>query len=331
LVKQINSYLYSIPVALPGNPLKNLNSYVFKGKKRNLLVDTGFNLPECLASLKAGISELGLDMDKTDIFITHCHADHCGLVPEIASPAATIYMSGVDKAIVNQYTNQGEAYWERLDQAYMREGFPEEEMAVARGLNPARRFIPARNFPSRDVADGDKIALDDFLFTCVFTPGHTPGHMCLYDEKTKIMLTGDHVLFDITPNITVWESLPNSLASYMVSLRKIAGYAVDLPLAAHRESRPSLARRVDELLRHHQARLQDAWNIVRGGERMNAYQVAARMKWDIRARGWDDFPLGQTRCAVGEALSHLNHLVDLGQLNKQAEDGITYYSNKEVA
>jgi glyoxylase-like metal-dependent hydrolase (beta-lactamase superfamily II) len=331
LVKQIRPYLYSIAVALPGNPLKNLNSYVFKGKKRNLLVDTGFNIPACLASLKAGIAELGLDMAKTDIFITHCHADHCGLVPEIASPAAVVYMSGVDKTIVDQYTSQGEAYWERLDRAYVGEGFPEAEMAVARGLNPARRFIPSRNFLSRDVDDGDKIALDDFLFTCVSTPGHTPGHMCLYDEKAKIMLTGDHVLFDITPNITVWEGLPDSLASYLVSLRKIAGYAVDLPLAAHRESRPHLARRVDELLRHHQARLQDAWNIVRGGGKMNAYQVASRMKWDIRARGWDDFPLGQKRFAVGEALSHLNHLVYLGRLDKKPEDGITYYSNKEAA
>ncbi|MDR1396551.1 MAG: MBL fold metallo-hydrolase [Desulfarculales bacterium] len=331
MVRQINPYLYSIPVDLPGSPLKNLNSYVFKGKKRNLLVDTGFNRPECLASLKAGISELGLDMDKTDIFITHCHADHCGLAPEIASPAASVYMSAVDKAIVNQYTGQGEAYWEKLDQTYVREGFPEEEMAVARRLNPARRFIPSRNFASRDMADGDKIALDDFIFTCVSTPGHTPGHMCLYDEKARIMLTGDHVLFDITPNITVWEGLPDALAGYLASLRKIRDCPVDLALAAHRESRQDLAPRVDELLRHHQARLQDAWEIVRAHGRVNAYQAAARMKWNIRARGWDDFPLGQKRFAVGEALSHLNHLVYLGKLGKKPENGINYYTNKEIA
>jgi glyoxylase-like metal-dependent hydrolase (beta-lactamase superfamily II) len=331
LVKQILPYLYSIPVHLPASPLKNLNSYVFKARNRNLLVDTGFNRPECLESLRAGIAELKLNMDKTDILLTHCHADHCGLVPAIASPQSVIYMSAPDKELVSQYAGQSDEYWERLDQDYIREGFPPEEMAIARRLNPAKLFIPSRVFPSRDIKDGDKILVDDLAFTCVFTPGHTPGHMCFYDEKAEIMLTGDHILFDITPNITMWRSLPDSLASYLDSLRKIKKYRVKMSLAAHRESKGDLGQRVDELLVHHQARLLDCRNILAGGGRMNAYQAASRMKWDIKARSWDEFPLGQKRFAVGEAVSHLVHLVCQGKVERCQENGINYYQNKELS
>jgi hypothetical protein len=110
--------------------------------------------------------------------------------------------------------------------------------------------------------------------------------------------------------------MENSLASYLASLRKIRNYEVDLPLAAHRENRGSLAGRVDELLRHHQHRLRAVQEIVRGNGRVNAYQVAAQIKWDIRARDWNDFPLNQKRFAVGEAIAHLNHLVEMGVLVK---------------
>ena len=327
LVQQILPYLFSIPVLLPRNPLKNLNSYVFIGEQRNLLVDTGFNMPECLESMRAGITELNLDMDKTDIFITHCHADHCGLMPEIASPKATIYMGGVDKKILSQYVGRSDdEYWERLDDFYVREGCPPAEMAESRRVNPARNYIPSRNFSSVDLYDGDVFQVDRFAFTCVFTPGHTPGHMCLYNEKEKIMLTGDHVLFDITPNITVWVTMENALEKYLQSLRKIKAYEVVMPLAAHRASNMSLNQRVDELLLHHDQRLEDVVNIIREGGTMDAYQVAARMKWSIRARDWSDFPLSQKRFAVGEAIAHIIYLVDHGRLRRSERAGINYYS-----
>lgn len=50
------------------------------------------------------------------------------------------------------------------------------------------------------------------------------------------MLLGDHVLFDITPNITDWWDVPDSLGDYLRSLDKIAAYPVTLPLPGHREA-----------------------------------------------------------------------------------------------
>ena len=78
--EEICQNIYRIEVPLPENPLKSLNSYVIKGKDRNLVVDTGFNQKICLEAMQTGLSTLGIDLSQTDFFITHFHADHFGLV-----------------------------------------------------------------------------------------------------------------------------------------------------------------------------------------------------------------------------------------------------------
>lgn len=50
------------------------------------------------------------------------------------------------------------------------------------------------------------------------------------------MLLGDHVLFDITPNITDWWDVPDSLGNYLRSLDKLEAYPVTLPLPGHRQA-----------------------------------------------------------------------------------------------
>ncbi len=42
----ISEGLYRIPVPLPGNPLRELNSYLLRGRERSLLIDTGFRQEE---------------------------------------------------------------------------------------------------------------------------------------------------------------------------------------------------------------------------------------------------------------------------------------------
>ena len=78
-----NPDIYKIPVTLPNNPLKILNSYVIRTPDENLVIDTGFNQPECLEALTAGLKELSIDMDHTTLFLTHLHSDHVGLTNDI--------------------------------------------------------------------------------------------------------------------------------------------------------------------------------------------------------------------------------------------------------
>ena len=52
------------------------------------------------------------------------------------------------------------------------------------------------------------------------------------------------------------------------------------------------------------------------------------MRWRIRSRSWEDFPLTQKFFAVGEALAHLDYLAVRGRVERREEDGKNRYYSK---
>ena len=94
----ISEGLYRIPVPLPGNPLRELNSYLLRGRERSLLIDTGFRQEEGRRALFAGLAELDVDPRDVDVALTHLHSDHSGLAPEVVGETGWIYVSGPDRA-----------------------------------------------------------------------------------------------------------------------------------------------------------------------------------------------------------------------------------------
>ena len=99
-IREVLPEVFRIPVPLEGNPLKELNSYLFRGsretKQRNLLVDTGFRTEGCKKALLKGLGQLGVSMEDTDILLTHLHADHSGNAPELIRPGGRVYISRED-------------------------------------------------------------------------------------------------------------------------------------------------------------------------------------------------------------------------------------------
>jgi glyoxylase-like metal-dependent hydrolase (beta-lactamase superfamily II) len=328
MITEIAPNLFAIKIRLVGNPLKNLNSYVFLGRERNLLIDTGFNQPECLEDLRLGIRELRLDMEKTDIACTHFHSDHSGLAGQIASEQSKVLMGAVDKEQLESSWTDKEKYWRYFESRCLKDGFPEDEFRRAFVDNPAKSLAASRPYEITPLNEGDVIAAGERKLVCIDTPGHTPGHICLYEPDEKIMVLGDHVLFDITPNITTWLLLPNALKRYLESLQKIKRYDVNLPLPGHRECRCSMAERIDELFVHHKRRLEEAVKIIREDPGVNAYTVATRLTWSIRAKSWQDFPLAQKWFAFGEALSHLDFLVEEDVIARAEHAGLIGYTVK---
>lgn len=331
MVEKIQEYIYRITVELPKNPLRTLNCYVVKGGTRNLLIDTGFNMDECLQELRSGIAALELDMNQTDIFLTHFHADHSGLTARIASEHSQVFMSAIDRVLFDTAVADPNQYWGAAEGLYRLEGYPDKEMQETRLYNPARKYFSKEALPITELLDGDRIHVGDKELICVHTPGHTPGHMCLYDEEGKTMFTGDHLLFGITPNITVWKTLPNSLGAYIDSLKNISEYKVHKALTGHRENTGNFYERIEMLLRHHKERLDDVTAIVENNPGLSGYEVAALMKWSIKSSSWKDFPPGQRWFAVGEAISHLNYLVEQGVIERTPKEGIHTYTRSAAS
>lgn len=325
MVQEIMPGVHRMTISLPGNPLKSLNSYLIKGQGRSLLIDTGFNMPECLADLKDGLAQLDVDLDSTDVFLTHFHADHSGQVTQVANKNNTVYIPAGDMGLFEMATHGGKDAWEEFDNFYLREGYPAEELERTQEMSPARRFVARGQVPNLVVVDdGDIVEVGGISFTCVHTPGHTPGHMCLFQPDWGLLIAGDHILYDITPNITAWLELEDSLGTYLQSLQKVRSMPVKMALPAHREI-GNFTQRIDELLAHHKDRLEDTAKILRQNPGLTGYQVASKMKWAIRAKDWSDFPPGQRIFAVGEALSHLQNLMVTGVIERREKDGVGHY------
>ena len=317
------SNLWRLDIPLEGNPLKNLNSYLIVGGERSLLIDTGFRQDSCRRALTDQLDETGVDRRNLDIFLTHLHSDHTGLAPDFVGDCGTIYISETDGAGLR--LGLTDDYWHRMYEEYLREGFPKEEIDRLWLANPAQGAAP-RNWGEDCVhlRDGDRLSYGGVTLRCILTPGHTPGHMCLYGEEPQWLFSGDHVLFHITPNICRWASMPDALGSYLESLDAIRDLPVRMLLPAHRKETGPLDLRVRQLTEHHRHRLEEVLGIVGAEPGLTAYAVAERMQWSIRS-SWRQFPVQQKFFAVGECMAHLDHLRCQGKIRRLEQNGQICY------
>ena len=324
MAEHITDNLWRLDIPLEGNPLKNLNSYLIVGE-RSLLIDTGFRWESCREAMERQLEEIGVDRNTMDIMVTHLHSDHAGLAPELIREGGMIYIGAIDGPGVEDYMDDD--CWRNLYDAYVKEGISRNDVEHFWHENPAQRAAPLVWEPVTYLQEGDVLSYGGHDLKCILTPGHTPGHMCLYDEKNKWLFAGDHILFDISPNICRWGGMKDALGDYLESLQKVRDMEVDLLLPAHRAKVGSLPERVDELTRHHMRRIESAWQTVRDEPGMNAYQIAGKMRWKIRSRSWDEFPPAQKFFAVGEALAHLDYLEVRGRVERREENGkYCYYA-----
>lgn len=318
MVRHIQENIYCIEVVLPENPLKMLNSYFFKGEKgeQNLLIDTGFRRDECWNALQEGMQELGATPENTDLFLTHLHSDHTGNAPRLQKMGCRVMMSAVDNTIMHLDT------WRKQMERAVREGFSREELDTVFIHNPAVVYSP-EPFEPETIEEGQILHYGGRSFEGILTPGHTRGHMCLYDRENRLMVLGDHILFDITPNIIAWNEGHDPLHRYIESLRKVQDLDVVTALPGHRTTGGwTMRERAAFLIDHHDARLKEVVNIISGEPGLNAYQIAGRMKWSIRTKNWETFPPGQKWFAVGECLAHLEFLMNEHMVCRE-EDAVT--------
>ena len=320
MVERILADLYRIEIPLPKNPLKAVNSYLLKGQGRFLIIDTGMNREECRREMFAALEELDVDLKRTDFFVTHLHADHLGLAADLATETSTVYFNQKEASM-----DSSENWWQKICALYYSNGFPESELQKALKMHPGRRYNVKRSLDFHLLKEDDIIDIGDYSFKCIETPGHTPGHICLYEAEKKILVSGDHILFDITPNITFWPQMENALKEYLASLEKVYDLDVNLVLPGHRSIQHNHRRRIRELQEHHRNRLNEVLSTLKDGEK-TAYQVAPHITWDVNYGSWELFPAPQKFFAVGETLAHLKYLEEDGVIQNKKKDNKIMFS-----
>jgi glyoxylase-like metal-dependent hydrolase (beta-lactamase superfamily II) len=178
---------------------------------------------------------------------------------------------------------------------------------------PVRQLVDAAR-PDVLLEDGDKPDVDGWDLAAIWTPGHSPGHLCFWEPRYRLMLSGDHVLPRITPNISYHpQAGADPLGEYLQSLDKLAEYDASEVLPAHEHRFVGLSERLAELRAHHDARFGEAVAAIDAGV-TTAWDIASHMRW---SRPWDRIDGFMRRAAVGEALAHLRALEERGIVHEE--------------
>jgi glyoxylase-like metal-dependent hydrolase (beta-lactamase superfamily II) len=232
----------------------------------------------------------------------------------LATDTSTVYFSEKEAAIFDY----GSSWLEEEANFARMHGFPADELRRVFESHPGSRYISRGHLDLHLVREGDMIGIGDYLFRCIETPGHTRAHMCLYETNNKIFVSGDHILGDITPNISAWSDEENRLNQYLTSLDKVQDFDVQLVLPGHRGVFKNFWERIQQLKHHHQVRADEVLSILKEGSK-NAIQVASEMTWDMTYKSWDLFPSMQKWFATGEAIAHLRYLEEKGKVGREVE------------
>ena len=316
---QIAAGLWAVRVPIPDSPLRDVFVYIFETANGPVLVDAGWNDGTSYDTLAAALTSLGHDVGSLyGVLVTHHHRDHSGLVPRLtAGSNAYVAMHAADARILR------EPAWfhRRIDtEELAADGVPVGSVEDMRRAS-SERFPPLElAAPVRELEDGERADVPGWDVTAIWTPGHTPGHLCfvVHLAGRRLLLSGDHVLPRITPNVGLTSrDNANPLRDYRASLRKVLDAAPDAEiLPAHEWRFGGLTERVLEIEAHHEARLAELRTLLRAGP-MSAWEVASTLTWK---RPWSSLDaLGQLS-ALNEARAHLAFLAGDGVLTATTSD-----------
>jgi glyoxylase-like metal-dependent hydrolase (beta-lactamase superfamily II) len=321
--EEVGDRIFRIPLPLPGDGLKAVNAYLLQSQEGDLLIDCGWDDPQSWAALTQALAGLG---SVRLVFATHVHGDHLGAAGRIRDGGRAFVTLGLGdrESAVLLATDPGLAR-SRTRALLRRHGAD----AVASAMDAAATRQPERVWlaPLPDLfISGGELRMAGHELEVIPTPGHTRGHLCLWDSSAAILFAGDHVLPHITPSIGV--EVPDGglpLLNFLRSLEQVRELPAKLVLPAHGPAFEDLAGRVDELLEHHRQRLLLCREAVVAGAR-TAADVARALPWTRRGRRFEDLDTFNQMLAVAESAAHLELLAERGELGRVMSNSVVTFT-----
>jgi glyoxylase-like metal-dependent hydrolase (beta-lactamase superfamily II) len=317
--------LYQLKVPIPNNPLGWVLPYLIAADDGYALIDSGWNTPESFEALEEELRALSLDFsDIKQLFVTHVHPDHYGLAGRIKEVCgARVVIHQRERDFISSRYRDPDQLLERMAAWLKEHGVPEEELRELQASSmPVRQYVVPVE-PDAVLWGGETLDFGFYRFEVFWTPGHSPGHVCFYERTQRVILTGDHVLPTITPNVSLHpQQTGNPLGDYLASLERLEPLEVEDVLPAHEYHFKDLRRRLQEIKEHHEQRLLEMLAVIGDGS-CSAYDVASQIEWTTGR--YESFSPWMRRAALSETLAHLEYLVYEGRLHQRRRDGVVVY------
>jgi len=330
---QVLNGVHQIKSPCPGDVSWHTNVYVIEGGDGHILVDSGWDSQESLWALQEGIKAANLKLrDIKKVVITHIHPDHYGLSSKIKQICgAPVAIHRVDAGFISPRYKDSADLIKKTEELLRQNGVPENELPQLKEASLWMNKYVTPDAPEVKLEDGDTISNDTFEFEVLWTPGHSPGHICLYERERRFILTGDHVLYDTTTHIGLNpQSGDNPLGDYISSLKKLERLKVNFILPGHGPMFNALGLRIEKILQHHEERKRAIMQALRDGLN-TAYEVTQRIPWMVNEgkSSFQDLEVWDKRMAVTETLAHLKLLMEEDRVGNVDMDGASLYVSKD--
>ncbi|MDH6293399.1 glyoxylase-like metal-dependent hydrolase (beta-lactamase superfamily II) [Rhodococcus opacus] len=317
---------FRIPLPLDDS-LKAVNCYGLIADDEIVLIDPGEAGAETRSALSNGLNSLGYSVDNVGrVLVTHAHRDH-------ATSAFTLR----DKWSFQVAIGEGER--DSIEALQLRR--PSDPIRQVALLHKAGAADIADALPRIDphfdsaewqrpdsyLADGEAVKVGSRCLVTLHTPGHTRGHVIFHDTERNRLFSGDHILPLITPSLA-FEQVPlvNPLRSFLASLDIVLQLPDAELLPAHGPTGGSSHERAQELIDHHENRLDACAQLVPDAGESDGYTIARELLWTRRERKLDELDtFGQT-LAVLETVAHLELLETRRVLTSRVTgDGLQFF------
>lgn len=325
-VYEVAAGVYRIPLPLPMDGLKAVNVYALVDGDDLVLIDSGWAIAAARERLEAGLKALGRGFpDVRRFLVTHVHQDHYTQAVALRREfGGSIGLGAGERDTLSMVISGAD----RTDSPFPRRLREAGALAVLdrmSALGPPPRDPMTWDEPDEWLTDRATAKVGTRELVAIETPGHTRGHLVFRDDAAGVLFAGDHVLPHITPSIG-FESAPAEfpLRDYLNSLRLVRSLPDTRLLPAHGPVTASAHRRVDELLEHHDQRLEVIFGMVGRGA-STAFAAATMMTWTRRERKLDELDPVNAMLAVLETMSHLDVLVLQGRAVMSEVDGVRHY------
>jgi len=323
---QLDNGWIQVKVPLPFS-LKYVNAYLIpeQGGSGYNVIDPGLHTPEALAAWEAVLEKLGLTFpDITRIVLTHQHPDHYGLAGVFQQRSgAPVWISRASQRYAERMWGPDRELAGELIELFRQHGMPNElRQGIKDNLESFVQMVTP--YPAVTYMEaGQPFRFGGIDWTTIEGNGHAEGQILFYDEASGIIICGDQVMPDITPNVSVVPGeLEDPLEAFLDSLQQLSKLKVSLALPGHREPFADFAGRCEGLIAHHARRLDKMVLLLQ--EQPGAEATGFAM-CELLFGGRISLNMHNLRFAMAETLAHLVRLEKQGRVELMERNGQYFY------